>query len=265
MDISKDVLISRRKFIENMTEKGLYPYSRFYLRSVKEKSGKYWSNHFSTIGLIGMNESCLNFMGKDITTEEGNKCANEVLEFMNKKLVEYQEESDVLYNLEASPAEGACYRLAKIDKKKYPDIIVANESKVRKGAEPFYTNSTQLPVDYKGDVFSALDLQDPLQTKYTGGTVFHMFLGERLEKGEQAKMLVKKIAENYKLPYFTLSPTFSICEKHGYISGEHEKCPKCSDPCKIYSRIVGKISPTSRWNPGKKAEFAIREEFRVDG
>lgn len=264
MDISKDVLISRRKFIENMTENGLYPYCKFYLRSVKEKSGKYWSNHFSTIGLVGMNESCLNFMDKDITTEEGNKFAGEVLDFMNKKLLEYQEESDILYNLEASPAEGACYRLAKMDKKKYPDIIVANESKVIKGAEPFYTNSTQLPVDYKGDVFSALDLQDHLQTKYTGGTVFHTFLGERLNNGEQAKQLVKKIAENYKLPYFTLTPTFSICEKHGYISGEHETCSKCGDPCKIYSRIVGKISPTSRWNPGKKAEFKIREEFKVD-
>lgn len=261
MDVSRKVLNKRRKLVEQLTERGLYPYTRFYLRSVKEKSGRYWSNHFNTIGLLGMNEACLNFMGKDITTKEGQKFAEETLEFMNKKLLQYQKEEDNLYNLEASPAEGASYEIARKDKEIYPDIIVANEKQWKSGAAPYYTNSTQLPVDFEGDIFESLDLQDDLQVKYTGGTVFHAFMGERMGDGEAAKSLVKKIVKNYKLPYFTITPTFSVCESHGYINGEHFECPKCGEECMVYSRVVGKITPIQRWNLGKKSEFALREEF----
>jgi len=261
MDVGRKVLNERRKLVEEMTERGLYPYSRFYLRSVKEKTGKYWSNHFNTIGLLGMNEACLNYMGKDLTTKEGQRFANEILDFMNKEILKYQKDDDVLYNLEASPAEGASYSVAKKDKELYPDIIVANEKQWKSSADPFYTNSSQLPVDYRGDVFEALDLQDDLQSKYTGGTVFHAFMGEKMGSGESAKSLVKKIVTNYKLPYLTITPTFSICESHGYIQGEHFECPKCGKDCMVYSRVVGKITPVQRWNLGKKAEFAVREEF----
>jgi ribonucleoside-triphosphate reductase (formate) len=263
MDVSKEVLKLRRKLIEDLTEKGLYPYSKFYLRSVKERTGTYWSNHFSTIGLIGMNESLLNFMEKDLTTPEGQEFAKDVLDFMNERLLEYQKEEDILYNLEASPAEGATYSIARKDKQLYPEMIVANEEEFQNGAEPYYTNSTHLPVGFTDDVFEALDLQDDLQTKYTGGTVLHCFIGERLTDGKEAKELVKKIVTNYSLPYFTLSPTFSICETHGYLKGEHFTCPKCDTECKVYSRVVGKIAPVQRWNPGKKSEFKDRKEYKV--
>jgi len=261
MDISRKVLTLRRQLIEDLTEKGLYPYSKFYLRNVKERTGKWWFNHFSTIGLIGMNESCINFFGDDITTPKGQKFAKKVLDFMNNKLLAYQKSSKELYNLEASPAEGATYAIAKKDKELYPDIIVANEHKFQSGAEPYYTNSTHLPVGYTDDVFEALDLQDELQAKYTGGTVFHAFLGERLTTGKDARKLVRKIAEKYELPYFTLTPTFSICETHGYLQGEHFNCPKCKSECKVYSRVVGKISPVQRWNPGKVSEFNQRNTY----
>jgi len=263
MDVSSENLQIKRKVIEEFTEKGLYPYSKFYLRNIKEKSGHYWSNHFNTIGLVGMNEACLNYLGKPIESKEGHKFALEVLDFMNKKLLEYQDKTGQMYNLEASPAEGTSYSLARKDKMLYPDIIVANEAEVKQGAEPFYTNSSQLAVDFTGDLFEALDLQDDIQCKYTGGTVFHAFIGERLASGKEAKELIKKISSNYKLPYFTITPTFSICESHGYINGEHFKCPKCDSECKVYSRVVGKIAPVQRWNPGKKAEFSIRDEFCV--
>lgn len=261
MDVSRKVLNRRRKLVEELTERGLYPYTRFYLRSVKEKTGRYWANHFNTIGLLGMNEACLNFMGKDLTTKEGQKFAAETLDFMNKKLLKYQKEEDNLYNLEASPAEGASYEVARKDKELYPDIIVANEKQWKSGAAPYYTNSTQLPVDFEGDIFESLDLQDDLQTKYTGGTVFHGFMGEKMGDGESTKSLVKKIVTNYKLPYFTITPTFSVCESHGYIKGEHFKCPKCGKESMVYSRVVGKITPVQRWNLGKKSEFSLREEF----
>ena len=263
MEIADESLSLRRNLIEDLTEKGLYPYSKFYLRDVKEKSGKYWSNHFNTIGLIGMNEACLNFMGKSIATKEGQEFSKEVLDFMNNKLVEFQKAGDELYNLEASPAEGASYAIAKKDKELYPDIIVANEEDYKKGAEPFYTNSTHLPVNYTDDIFEALDLQDELQTKYTGGTVFHGFLGELKANWESVRDLVRKISENYKLPYFTITPTFSICPSHGYLAGEHKKCPDCGKGCEIYSRVVGKIAPLSRWNEGKKSEFNKRETYVI--
>lgn len=261
LEVSDEVLSIRRSVVENFTEKGMYPYSKFYLRSVKERTGSYWSNHFNTIGVLGMNEACLNYFEKDITTKEGQKFAAEVLDFINKKMLVFQKNSGELYNLEASPAESTSYELAKKDKQLYPDIIVANEEECQEGAAPYYTNSTQLPVGFTDDVFEALDLQDNLQCKYTGGTVFHNFLGERLNSGDEAKVLVKKIAQNYKLPYFTICPTFSICESHGYIRGEHFKCPECNEECQVYSRIVGKIAPVQRWNPGKKSEFKQRKVY----
>lgn len=253
----------RRDTLEKLTEKGFYPYSKFYLRNLKEKNGKYWDYHFNTIGVIGMNEFCVNYIGKDLTTKEGQKVAEEILDHINKRMLEYQKDTGILYNLEAIPGEGTAYQLAKLDKDLYPDIQVANEEEYEKGAEPYYTNSTHLPVGYTDDIFEALDLQDELQCKYTGGTVFHAFLGERVPDKETAKKIVKKIAQNYKLPYFTLTPTFSICPSHGYQVGEHWKCPKCKKECEVYSRVVGKIHPVQRWNPGKKQEYKERKEYLI--
>ncbi|MBU2562227.1 MAG: ribonucleoside triphosphate reductase [Nanoarchaeota archaeon] len=228
MELAKESLETKRKAIERFTEIGLYPYSMFYLRSVKKRFGEYWKNHFSTIGLLGMNEAIINFMpGETITTPLGREFAIKILKFMRKKLEEYQEETGNIYNLEATPAEGTSYRFARSDKKRFGRIIVANERLVREGkSNPYYTNSTQLPVNYTSDLFEALELQDELQTQYTGGTVLHGFIGEKLSK-EGVKKLVKKIAENFKLPYFTITPTFSVCPVHGYLAGEHEYCPKC--------------------------------------
>ncbi|MBS7606087.1 MAG: ribonucleoside triphosphate reductase [Candidatus Bathyarchaeia archaeon] len=261
MDLAKDSLEIKRKVLERFTENGLYPYSRHYLRFIKERFGAYWKNHFSTIGIIGMNEALLNMFGYGIETEEGLEFAVKTLRFMRERLLEYQEETGNLYNLEATPAEGASYRLAKLDKKKYPDIIVANEKYLSMGAEPFYTNSTNLPVDYTGDLFEALEHQDKLQPLYTGGTVFHIFLGERLYSWESAAMLAKKVTHNYRIPYFTLTPTFSICPTHGYMSGEHKVCPKCGARCEVYSRVVGYLRPVDQWNDGKRSEFRIRRTF----
>ena len=228
MDLAKESLETKRIFIERLTEMGLYPYSKYYLRDIKLRRGSYWGNHFSTIGLVGMNEALLNLLGKDITTGEGNRFAQRVLNHMRKKMIKYQKETDNMYNLEATPAEGTTYRLAKLDQKKFPDIIFANDEAVkRNGAEPYYTNSSQLPVGYTNDIFEALDLQDDLQTKYTGGTVLHGFLGEKVNDIEVVKNLVRTIATKYSLPYFTFTPTFSICPEHGYIAGEHQTCPKC--------------------------------------
>ncbi len=228
MDLAKESLEIKRKIIEKLTEGGLYPYSKYYLSDIKRRFGSYWQNHFSTIGINGMNEALINFMGQDITTYSGRKFALEVLDWMRERLMDYQNETNNLYNLEASPAEGATYRFAKKDKELYPDIIVANDEAVKeRGADPYYTNSSHLPVNFTDDIFEALDLQDELQTKYTGGTVLHGFIGERISDPEACKRLVKKIAENYRLPYFTITPTFSICPKHGYLPGEHKYCPKC--------------------------------------
>ena len=229
MDLARESLETKRKVIENFTERGLYPYSRFYLRSIKQSEGKYWKNHFSTIGLIGMNEALLNFMGKSIADQEGKNFAIKVLDFMRSRLQDYQEKTGNIFNLEATPAEGTSYRLARMDKEKHPDIIVANEQKLKQGAAPYYTNSTQLPVGLTDDIFEALQLQDDIQTKYTGGTVLHGFVGERMPSGESVKRLVRKIATNFRLPYFTITPTFSICPIHGYIPGEHEFCPICAE------------------------------------
>ena len=261
METAKDSLEIKRKGLENFTENGLYPYSRRYLRHVKEGFGKYWKNHFSTIGLIGMNEAVLNLLGCNIASAEGKDFAVKVLSFMREKLADFQEETGNIYNLEATPAEGTSYRLARIDKVKYPDIIVANEKHLANGAKPFYTNSSQLPVDHDGDLFEALEHQESLQTLYTGGTVFHIFLGERLHSWESAAELIRKVSWNSHLPYFTLTPTFSICSTHGYTSGEHKQCPLCGAQCEVYSRVVGYLRPVDQWNDGKQAEFAIRRTF----
>ena len=267
MVLAKESLEIKRKVIERLTEDGLYPYSKFYLRNIRKKNGAYWDNHFSTIGLVGMNELLLNFYGYNITTTEGNKRAEEILTYMRNKLQEFQNETGHIYNLEATPAEGTTYRLAQIDKAEFPDIITANEQQVREnGAAPYYTNSSQLPVGHTDDIFEALELQDNLQTKYTGGTVFHTFVGESQLPPASVKKMVKMVCENFKLPYFTLSPTFSICPEHGYIYGEHKTCPKCKaqekiNNCEVYSRIVGYLRPIDQWNDGKQAEFTDRKLF----
>ena len=262
MDLAKQSLEIKRKTTEHFTEKGLYPYSKHYLDGVKKIRGEYWGNHFSTIGLLGLNEACLNFkqVKQDIGTEKGNQFANEVLDFMREKILKYQTENGGgLFNLEATPAEGTSYRFAKADKKKYPDIITSGNEK------PYYTNSSQLPVNYSDDLFEVLELQDKLQIKYTGGTVLHVFLGESLPDTESLKKLIKKIFEKYKLPYITITPTFSICPTHGYISGKHFTCPKCviAQPCEVYSRIVGFLRPVQQWNEGKREEFKERKMFNV--
>lgn len=261
MDLAKESLETKRKVLEKFTDSNLYPYTKYYLRGVKERFNEYWKNHFSTIGLVGMNEACLNLLGVNIASDKGQEFTKQVLDFMRKKLIEFQKETGNNYNLESTPAEGTSYRLARIDRKKYPDIITASDNK-SKSAEPFYTNSTQLPVDYTDDVFEALDLQDEIQVKYTGGTVFHTFAGERIDDPQSVKRLVHKICSNYHLPYITFTPTFSVCPSHGYIKGEQEKCPTCDDFCEVYSRVVGYLRPVKQWNKGKQEEFDSRQVFQ---
>ena len=262
METAKASLEIKRKVLEAFTENGLYPYSRRYLRHVKEGYDKFWKNHFSTIGIVGVNEAIVNLLGENIASRDGQAFAVKMLSFMRDRLADYQEETGCIYNLEATPAEGTSYRLARIDKKRYRDIIFANQKQVvANHAEPFYTNSSQLPVDFSGDLFEALDHQETLQTLYTGGTVFHIFLGERLHSWKAAAELIKKVSFNSKLPYFTLTPTFSICPTHGYTSGEHKQCPVCTANCEVYSRVVGYLRPVDQWNDGKQAEFAIRKTF----
>jgi ribonucleoside-triphosphate reductase (formate) len=262
MEVAKSSLEIKRKVLESFTDNGLYPYSRRYLRHVKEGYDKFWKNHFSTIGIVGVNEAILNLLGQNISTKDGQAFAVKMLTYMRNRLADYQEETGSIYNLEATPAEGTSYRLARIDKKRYRDIIFANQKQINSDhAEPFYTNSSQLPVDFSGDLFDALDHQETLQTLYTGGTVFHIFLGERLNSWKSAAELIKKVAHNSHLPYFTLTPTFSVCPTHGYTSGEHKQCPVCGANCEIYSRVVGYLRPVDQWNDGKQAEFAIRKTF----
>jgi ribonucleoside-triphosphate reductase len=225
MNIAKQSLEIKRHFLEKFTSYNLYPYMTFYLRAVKQRFNQYWKNHFSTIGLVGLNEACLNLFGQDIGTPKGKEFGNKVLDFMRNILIDYQQETGNNYNLEATPAEGTSYRLAKIDAKLFPDIISASLVK----DTPFYTNSSQLPVNYTNDIFENLDLQDSMQAKYTGGTVLHMFVGEKIKNTEALKTFIKTVCENYKLPYFSITPTFSICPKCGYIEGEHSECPKCKN------------------------------------
>ncbi|UCD78987.1 MAG: ribonucleoside triphosphate reductase [Desulfobacterales bacterium] len=253
----------KRKVLEKFTDQHLYPYSKFYLREVKNGTGRYWKNHFSTVGIIGMNEACLNFLGEDITTEHGQQFSLEVMDFIRDHLSKVQEGTGEIFNLEATPAEGTSYRLAMLDKSKYPDIICANDADFSNGASPYYTNSTQLPVNYTDDIFETLRLQDDLQSKYTGGTVLHIFLGEQVNDTEAIKSMVRKIAANYKLPYFTLTPTFSICPSHGYLAGEQRICSICHQETEVYSRVVGYLRPVKQWNSGKLAEYGDRKTFRV--
>ena len=254
MDIAARSLKVKRTVITRLMNEGLYPYTKRYLGT--------FENHFSTIGLLGMNEAGLNakWIGKDMTTQECQDFSVRVLNHMRERLSDYQEQYGDLYNLEATPAESTSYRLAKHDKKHYPDIITAGKD----GETPYYTNSSHLPVGYTADVFDALDIQDRLQTLYTSGTVFHCFLGEKLPDWQAAAKLVRTIAENYQLPYYTMSPTYSICQTHGYITGEVDKCPECGAPTEIYSRITGYYRAVQNWNPGKQQEFKERLEYVID-
>lgn len=261
MEKAKESLEVKRKTLEVLTDKNLYPYTKFYLRDIKKRFGVYWKNHFSTIGLIGMNEAALNLLGADIGSDTGREFAERTLDYMRNRLVEFQKETGNNYNLEATPAEGTTYRLARIDKADFPETAHFANGIGAAVEHPFYTNSTHLPVNYTDDLFELLDLQDELQTKYTGGTVIHFFLGERMANAKTLKGLVKKICDNYRLPYFTFSPSFSICRNHGYLLGEQEHCPKCNEPCEVYSRVVGFLRPVEQWNKGKQAEFAMREHY----
>ena len=256
---AKNSLEIKRKIIEDQTERGLYPFSAHYLRDVKARTGQYWYNHFNTIGIIGMNEAILNFYqdGSDLTTEKGQKFAIETMEYLRKLITDIQEETGHYYNLEATPAEGASYRLAKLDRKKYPDIITAGER------DSYYTNSTQLPVGYTDDIFETMDLQDELQSMYTGGTVLHQYLGERISDIEVAKRLIRKIFNQYKLPYISLTPTFSICNEHGYISGEQFECPVCGKETEVWSRVVGYLRPVKNFHKGKREEYRTRVKYVV--
>jgi anaerobic ribonucleoside-triphosphate reductase len=251
MDIARDSLEIKRKVITRLMDQALFPYTQRFLR--------HWNNHFSTIGLIGMNESARNFMGKDLTDPEAREFAKEVLVHMRDRLVTYQEETGHLYNLEATPGEGTSYRLAKIDRAKFSRMFIPG------GDHPYFTNSTQLPVNATDDLFEALDMQNDLQKLYTGGTVFHAFIGEAIDDAELCGKLVKKIAEKYEIPYFTLSPTFSVCGAHGYLKGEQPRCPHCNEETEVYSRIVGYYRPVKNWNEGKRSEFSERTAFTVNG
>ncbi len=255
MDLAKESLEIKRKVLEDLTHKNLYPYSKYYLSGVYELTGQYWGNHFSTIGIIGAHEACVNLLGEGIEGTTGREFAIKILEFMRERLLKYQRETNNLYNLEATPGEGTSYRLARIDKMKFKDIYTSGEK------EPFYTNSTQLPVDYSKDPFEVLEHQDKLQSLYTGGTVLHIFLGEAIDDINLVKDAVKLISSNYRLPYFTLTPTFSICPEHGYIRGEKKNCPYCGKETEIYSRVVGYYRPVKSWNKGKQEEFKFRKSF----
>ena len=252
MDVSARSLKIKRTVITKLMNEGLYPYTRRYLGT--------FDNHFSTIGLVGMNEACLNakWLHEDLTHEAAQRFSRDVLNHMRERLSDYQEKYGDLYNLEATPAESTSYRLAKHDVALYPDIITANEN-----GTPYYTNSSHLPVGYTEDIFTALDVQDELQTLYTSGTVFHAFLGEKLPDWRAAATLVRKIAENYRLPYYTMSPTYSICKNHGYLAGEHYTCPECGEKTEVYSRITGYYRPVQNWNNGKAQEFKDRKVYNI--
>jgi ribonucleoside-triphosphate reductase (formate) len=259
--LARDSLIIKRKVLERFTRQNLYPYTKFYLRDVKAGAGFYWKNHFATIGIVGMNEACLNFLGEGVGEPGGRAFALRVMDHLRGLMADIQEETGDLFNLEATPAEGTSYRLCRLDKKKFPDIRCANEEDYRQGAAPYYTNSTQLPVNYTDDLFETLMHQDALQTKYTGGTVQHLFLGEMVDDVDTVKRLVRKVTGRFRLPYFTLTPTFSVCASHGYLKGEQPVCPTCRQATEVYSRIVGYLRPVGQWNDGKRAEYANRRPF----
>ncbi|MDR0570363.1 MAG: ribonucleoside triphosphate reductase [Clostridiales Family XIII bacterium] len=260
VNVAKNSLEIKRKVIETQTQRGMYPYSANYLRDVKSRTGEYWHNHFNTIGIIGMNEACLNFFGdgSDLTTAKGQAFALGAMNYLREQIGRIQEETGHLYNLEATPAEGTSYRLANIDRKKYPDIICAGTQET-----PYYTNSSQLPVGFTDDIFETLELQDELQSLYTGGTVLHLYMGERIPDVEIAKALIKKIFTKYKLPYISLTPTFSVCGSHGYIAGEHFSCPECGEEAEVWSRVVGYLRPVQHYHKGKKREYDERVKYVI--
>ncbi|MDR1590841.1 MAG: ribonucleoside triphosphate reductase [Puniceicoccales bacterium] len=260
MDLAAESLEIKRAFLEKLTDANLYPYTTFYLKDIKKRFGCYWKNHFSTIGIVGMNEACLNLFGETIAAENGKAFALKVLDFMREKILELQKATGNHFNLEATPAESTAYRLALKDKDKFGiKIIDASASDA-----PFYTNSVHIPVNYTDDLFLLLDHQDDLQTKFTGGTVVHCFLGERVYDTSIVKNLIRKIANNYKIPYFSLTPTFSICPEHGYLSGEQKICPHCGAKTEVYSRVVGYLRPVQQWNDGKQAEFIMRKTLKFE-
>ena len=259
MNIAKNSLEIKRKVIEEQTQKGLYPYSANFLSDVKKRTGYYWYNHFNTIGIIGMNEACQNLLGveTDLTTEAGQELAIKTLNYMRGVINEIQDEKGHYYKLEATPAEGTSYRLAKHDRERYSDIITAGET------VPYYTNSSQLPVGFTDDIFETLELQDELQSLYTGGTVLHFYLGEEIKDKETAKSLIKKIFTKYKLPYISMTPTFSICNDHGYLSGEQFNCPECGAETEVWSRVVGYLRPVKNYNTGKREEYMLRKKYVI--
>ena len=250
MELAKVSLEAKRKVVEENMERGLLPFTKRYLGTLK------W--HFSTIGLVGMNEACLNLLGEDIGTPGGRDLAVKTLRFMRDKALEFQQETGHIYNIEATPAEGASFRLARLDKERYPDIVTAGEE------VPYYTNSTQLPVNHTDDLYAALEHQEELQRLYTGGTVFHVFLGERIQEPESCKLLVRRIAERFRIPYYTITPTFSICPDHGYLEGEQLRCPLCGRQTEVYSRVVGYYRPVQNWHKGKQEEYRQRRTYAVD-
>jgi len=263
--LSAESLTIKRKILEKFTEGDLYPYSKFYLRKIKENTGVYWRNHFSTIGILGMNEACLNFLKDGIASPQGQEFAVRVMDHIRTQIEKIQVETGEIFNLEATPAEGTTFRFASMDKAKYENILCANEAEYKEGKSPFYTNSTHLPVNYTDDLFEALELQDRLQTKYTGGTVQHLFLGEEVTDIEVVKNLVSKVSNSFKLPYFTLTPTFSVCPSHGYLAGEHATCDTCHAETEVYSRVVGYLRPVCQWNSGKQTEFRMRKTYKTAG
>lgn len=258
LEIAKESLELKRKHIEKWTDQGLYPYCRQYLRLFKETTGQYWSNHFSTIGILGMNEALENFIHKDIASDKGLAFANKIMDYLRSRISDFQEETGNMYNLEASPAESTVYRLALKDRSAYPDIICQGTDEI-----PYYTNSSHLPAYYSDDIFEVLDLQDDLQTKYTGGTVLHLYTADKITDSSMISKLIKKIFNNYELPYISYTPTFSHCPNHGYIKGEYFNCPECSADCDVYSRVTGYYRPVQRYNKGKVQEFKDRIKFEV--
>lgn len=260
VQIAKNSLEIKRKVIETQTARGLYPYAAHYLRNIHERTGQYWYNHFNTIGIIGMNEAIENLFGmeENLTTPEGQSFALEVMNYMREQMTIIQEETGHFYNLEATPAEGTSYRLARLDKAQFPDIICAGTDAV-----PYYNNSSQLPVGFTDDIFEMLDLQDELQSLYTGGTVLHLYMGERIPDKEIAKKLIQKVFTHYKLPYISLTPTFSVCPNHGYIAGEHFTCPDCGSEAEVWSRVVGYLRPVQNFHKGKRQEYQDRVKYVV--
>ena len=260
MNIAANSLEIKRKVIEEQTARGLYPYSANYLRPIQQKTGCFWYNHFNTIGLIGMNEACQNLFGPDcdLATPKGQDFAIKTLNYMRKEIQEIQDKTGHYYNLEATPAEGTSYRLAKKDTERYSDIITAGES------VPYYTNSSQLPVGFTDDIFETLDLQDELQSLYTGGTVLHLYLGEEIKDRAIAKRLIQKVFTRYRLPYISLTPTFSICNDHGYLAGEQPICPECGAATEVWSRVVGYLRPVRNYNKGKQEEYAQRKKYVIN-